>query len=294
MKFAQDRMLLSEEMLKSISTKVVDKGEGYQRARVAFGMLLKEYGDGAYLVSKYIGGEHVYRDHRGDAKGREPLVPVAAAKQREALKFLREHVFSDTTYQVSPELLRRLAADRWFHWGASPTATDFSLYDRVLGIQRVALSHLLDPTVLRRIQANAMKADKAEQPLTIAEVFRTTTDGIWSDLPNGAPKDDKPVSSVMRRNLQREYISQLSSLVLGQKNDGGFSFHGGIVMFGGPAAVPPDARSLARKHLRDISARIKAALNDKRSTPDETTTAHLEECGERIAKVLSASIQENE
>jgi hypothetical protein len=293
MKFAQDRMLLSEEMLKTLSTKVVDEGEGYQRARVAFGMLLKEYGDGAYLVSKFIGGEHVYRDHRGDAKGRDPLVPVPAAKQREALKFLQENVFSDKTYQVSPEVLRRLAVDRWFHWGASTAMTDFPLYDRVLGIQRVALAHMFDPAVLRRIQANALKADKDEKPLTIAEVFRSATDGIWNDLPNGGQKDDKPVSSVMRRNLQREYIAQLSGLVLGKKGGGTFSF-GGLVMIGGPAAVPPDARSLARMHLRDVSTRVDAALNDKRATPDETTVAHLEECRERIAKVLSASMQVNE
>jgi hypothetical protein len=121
MKFAQDRILLSEEMLKDLSTKVVDEGEGYQRARVAFGILLSQYGDGAYLVSKYVGGEHINRDHRGDPNGRDPLVPVTPAKQREALKFVQDHVLTDKPFQFSPELLKRLAVDRWSHWGTCKT-----------------------------------------------------------------------------------------------------------------------------------------------------------------------------
>jgi hypothetical protein len=302
MQFAKDRMQLAEELLQNLPTRVVDEGEGYQRARVALDVLLKEYGDGAYFVAKFVGGEHVYRDHRGDANAREPLVPVSAAKQREALKFLQEHVLSDKPFQLPPDLLRKLAVDRWYHWGAEPRQTDFPLYDRVLGIQRIALGHMFDSAVLRRIQANALKADKAEQPLTVAEIFRTATDGIWNEMPNGAPQqgDNKPngngTSSAMRRNLQREYVAQLSGLVLGKKSSGGFSGFGGlgVVLFGGPAAVPPDARALARMHLREISTRIQAALNDKRAAGDESTVAHLEECRERIAKVLSASMQVND
>src|SRR5260370_1140132 len=179
MKFAQDRMLLAEELLKGLSNRVVDKGEGYQRARVAFSILLAQYGDASYLISKYVGGEHAHRDHRDDPKGRDPLVPVAAAKQREALKFLQEHVFSDKTFQFPPELLRRLAVERWYHWGAQPGSTDFPLHERVLGIQRLALTQLLSPAVLGRIQNNALKAEQNDQPLRVAEVFRALTDGVW-------------------------------------------------------------------------------------------------------------------
>src|SRR5205823_3938374 len=189
--FAEQRMLLAEDLLKGLSTRVVDKGEGYQRARVALGILLSQYGDGAYLVSKYVGGEHAHRDHRGDPKGRDPLVPVTGVRQREALKFLQDHLFNDRAFQFPPEVLRRLAVDRWYHWGSQPGSTDFPLHDRVLAIQRVALNHLLSPAVLRRIQINALKADKGEQPLTMAEVFRGVTDGVWGDLPNGGPKEEK-------------------------------------------------------------------------------------------------------
>jgi hypothetical protein len=294
MKFAQDRILLSEELLKGLSNRVVDKGEGYQRARAAFGLLLRQYGDAAYLISKYIGGEHAYRDHREDPNGRDPLTPVAAAKQRQALRFLQEHIFSDKQFQFPPELLRRLAVERWSHWGSRASSTDFPMHDRILGIQRLALNQLLSPGVLRRIQDNALKSGKDEQPLTVAEVFRSTTDGIWDELGNGAAKEDKRGalrSSIIRRNLQREHLKKLSDLVLGHKtNDNEFL----MIYFGDAgASAPPDARSLARLHLHEIRKRIQQMLADK-AMVDETARAHLWECDERIAKVLSASMQIND
>jgi hypothetical protein len=294
MKFAQDRMVMAEELLKNLPDKVVDEGEGYQRTRVAFNILMSQYGNGAYLISKYIGGEHAHRDHRGDPKGRDPLVPVSSAKQREALKFLQEHLFSDKPFHFPPQLLRRLAVERWSHWGAQSGSTDFPVYDRILGIQRVAMSQLLSPGVLQRIQNSALKADDDDQPLQVAEVFRGVTDGIWSELPNGAAKDGKKAVavSIIRRNLQREHLKALTTIVLGQRSaGGGVSL---IVFGGGGASVPPDARSLARLHLQDIDKRIDATLKEKDMTLDETTRSHLEECHARIAKVLTASMQVND
>lgn len=280
-KFSMDRMLLAEDLLKGLSNTVVEDGEGHQRTRLAFTLLLSQYGNGAYLVSKYVGGEHAYRDHRGDPKGREPLVPVTPAKQREALKFLQEHVFSDKPFQYPPELLRRLAVDRWSHWGADQGSTDFPLYERILAIQKLPMNRLLSASVLSRVQNNALKAEANEQPVTVAEIFRSVTDAVWNDLPNGKEDRRAASSSIIHRNLQREHLKRLASLVLGDKGSDA-------------AAAPPDARSLARAHLKEINKRIETALKDKAADADETTVAHLEECQERIKKVLNASLQVSE
>jgi hypothetical protein len=294
MQFAKDRLIVSEELMKTLAARVVEDGEGYQRARVAFRMLLSQYGDGAYLISKYVGGEHAHRDHRSDPKGRDPLVPVTAAKQRDALKFLQEQVFNDKTFHFPPDLLRKLAVDHWMHWGSDSSSTDFPLYDRVLGIQKLAMNQLLSSKVLQRLQSNALKAENGARPITIAEVFRTVTDGVWADLPNGGGKQDLR-SSIVRRNLQREHLKKLSTMVLGDKSGSGNSRVFFLVLLeGSGGSVPPDARSLARYHLRNIGKRIDLALTAKPAEADETTIAHLEECKERIAKVLSASMQVNE
>ncbi|HEY7329071.1 MAG TPA: zinc-dependent metalloprotease [Gemmataceae bacterium] len=299
MKFAQERLLMAEELLKGLEERVVDKGEGYQRARRAFNVLLNQYGNGAYLTARFLGGEHAHRDHRGDSGARDPFVPVNADKQREALKFLQEHILSEKHFQFSPQLLRRLGADRWMHWGNEMSmfgSVDFPLHERILGIQRIVLEQVFDPSVLSRIQNNAEKADKEEKPFTIAETFRGVTDGIWSEgvATDKDRKDGKRrvASSVIRRNLQREHLKNLFTLVLGERQqDNSFYI---IIIFGNRSSVPPDARSLARMHLRDIRKRIEETLENKQVTVDDTTRAHLEECRERIVKVLNASMQVQE
>jgi hypothetical protein len=303
MKYAQDRLVLTEELLKDLADRVVDKGEGYQRVRHAFTMLLGQYGDAAYLITRFVGGEYMHRDHRGDPSGRDPFVPVASAKQREALKCLQEHFLTDKAFQFPPELLRKLAADRWVHWGnerALFAGVEYPLHERVLQIQQIILDHMFDSEVLARIQNNSLKCDKSEDPLTIAEVFRCLTDGIWREFPPAPHKEGKEtkrstVTSILRRNLQREHLSNLIRLVLGEKSpEGGGNFI--IILFGNASstAVPPDARSLARMHLRDISRRIEATLSDRQTLLEDTTRAHLEACQERIAKVLNASVQVND
>jgi hypothetical protein len=79
----------------------------------------------------------------------------------------------------------------------------------------------------------------------------------------------------------------------------------------GPAATPASpaapnpVRPLRRSPLRrtqtqhprplaQVGKRIDAALADKQAPADDTTRAHLEECRERIAQVLGASVQVNE
>jgi hypothetical protein len=66
----------------------------------------------------------------------------------------------------------------------------------------------------------------------------------------------------------------------------------GYVVFvrGGHAAVPADARALARLHLKEISSRIGKVLESTNLAIDDTSRAHLEECRHRISKVLEANL----
>jgi hypothetical protein len=294
MQFGKERMLLAQDLLKDLAERVVESGEDYQRTRLAFALLTGQYGNGAYLVSRFIGGAYVHRDHKGDPNGRDPYVPVTPARQREALKFLQDNVLTDKPFHFPPQLLRRLAADRWMHWGNEMSmfeGVDYPVYQRVLEIQRVALEGLLDCDTLRRLQDNALRYDKEDSPVTVAEVFRALTDSVWSDLGDSQNKAGAS-KLIIRRNLQREHLKSLTNLVLGERQSGGFS----LLMFlmRGQSSVPPDARSIARMHLRDIHKHIEAALKEKGPALDDTSRAHLEECQERIAKVLGASMQVNE
>ena len=299
--FAKDRIELSTELLKGLDAKIVKEGESWAKNRRAFSILLSQWGDAAVLASQYVGGQSVARDHKGDKDGRDPIVPVGGAKQRESLRFVVDQILSDKSFQYSPVLLRRLGTEKWMHWGSTSgwgTGVDISVLETILAIQKIVLSHCLAPSTLHRVQNQQLQADAGVDPLRTEEVFRTLTDGIWTDP--GKDKDkDKPtsvISSTIRRNLQREYLHRLGVMVLGESaaNRFGDGFAYMVVRRGGDDAIPADARALARLHLAEIGDRIDTVLARKDLTLDDTTKAHLKESRQRVAKILEANLDVRE
>jgi hypothetical protein len=294
-KFAKDRMTLAQQLLKDIDSKSVKDGESWLRNRQAFSYLLSQYGNAAALLSAYVGGQSVHRDHKGDKDARDPIVPVPGAKQREALALLVDQVLADQAFQFSPATLRRLGVEKWSDSGGIRfEGVDFPVYERVLAIQNIALGHCLGGDVLSRILNQELQSDPESKPLKVSEVFRALTDGVWSELkaPTGDAKDEALTVSTIRRNLQREHLKRLSTMVLGERapNLGdGFAF----VVFDSVSGTPADARALARLHLKEIRDRIGEALGREGVSIDDATRAHLEECRDRIGKVLDAGLDAN-
>ncbi len=290
-KFARQRIMLANELMKDLDTKVVKDGESWARVRSAFSFLLAQWGNAAELASQHVGGQYVSRHHKADKDAHDPIEPVAGAKQREALELLVQEIFSDKIGGFSPRTLRRLGIERWSHWGENSSANiDYPIYDRILQIQRIALDNCLRSDVLTRLQNQELQAEPETKPLTLSELFRTLSEGVWSEL--AAPADSEMKISTIRRNLQREHLKRLSTMVLGNSR-GGVNDRVSFVIFSGGTA-PADARSLARLHLRQLEEKIAAVVERKDAKIDDTTRAHLEECRDRIEKVLKAEIAANE
>ena len=304
LRFSMDRITLASELLDGLENKVVKDGESWARLRVAFSTLLDQWGNAAYLAAQHVGGQSVTRDHKGDKGARDPIAPVVARRQREALKFVCERILSDHAFKFSPALLRKLASERWYHWGQemrfSGGGIDYPINEEVLAIQKIVLSHCLNSDVLARLENQETQVDAGAEPLRMADVFRTLTDGIWSEIsarsepiPEGEPNPRPLALTTIRRNLQREHLRRLYTIVLGQRRnaiDDVYAF----ISFSSSSRVPADARSLARLHLREIGDRIGKTLNRKSLNLDDTTCAHLEECQHRIHKVLDAGLDSNE
>ena len=117
LEFARQRYEFAEGYLKDLSDRVVAQGEGWQRARDSLMALLGEMSMGTYLAAQYVGSEYSHRDHKGDPNARVPFEPIPVAKQREAIKFLKEKVLTEKSFEFPPELLKRLAPEHWDHWG---------------------------------------------------------------------------------------------------------------------------------------------------------------------------------
>lgn len=301
--FGRDRITLASELLKDLDTRAVKDGDSWARTRRAFSILMNQFGDGATLAAGFVGGHSVSRDHKADKDGRDPIVPVSGAKQRECLKFLADNILSDKAFQFSPTLLRRLGAERWMHWGNDSdsrfgASIDISVLERILGIQKIVLGHCLNAQTLARIENQQLQANPGTDPLRLEEVFRALSDGIWADLdklPDSKdakePKAAKVAFSTIRRNLQREYVKRLSTMVIGNSsNSFSDTYRYIIIVGGGNSSVPADARALARLHLKEIAGRIGMVLETRTANLDDTTRAHLEETKHRIAKVLEANL----
>ncbi len=279
--FAKQRREVVVGLWDKIADKVAKEGMGYQRVRRAFGSLLYEHGFTMYLASRYIGGQYHHRDHRGDENGRLPFVPVPAAKQREALQFIKEYALSDKAFSFSPELLNSLAITRWSDWGGdswTSTRFDYPVHDVILRNQTLILERMLYPSVLSRVQDAELKFPKGEEAFTLPELFSGITDAVWVELGRDAgakqwSNSDAFISS-FRRGLQREHLKQLIKLVL--EADSG---------------TPEDARSLARLHLGQIRGKIQRVLQNARGNLDDYSFAHLEESQVRVEKALDASFR---
>ena len=298
-RFARDRVTLASQLMKDLDTRAIKDGESWSRLRVAFSYLMGQFGNAADLVASHIGGQSVSRDHKGDKDARDPIVPISGEKQRSALSFLVENVLSDKSFQFSPALLRRLSKDHWdMGVGASWAGQSGALpvNDRVLAIQKIALSHCLSASVLTRLQDQELQSEPGSKPLAVAEVFRSLSDGIYAELNTPPLADGKPRPvgcSTIRRNLQREYLRRLSTIVLGEgRSPYGDAFP--FVLFGESGRYPADARALARLHLKELGERIIRVLGAKDVTLDDTCRAHFDELAQKIGKILNADLSSNE
>ena len=281
LEFAKQRREIVAGLWDKIADRVTKDGRGYQRVRRAFGTLLGEYGYTMFLASRYIGGQYHHRDHRGDENGRLPYVPVPAAKQREALQFLKEYALSDKAFDFPADLLNSLATTRWSDWGSSSgssTRLDYPVHSVILRNQNRILERLLYPTVLARVQDTELKFSKGEEAFTLPELFSGITDAVWVELERNPGEkqwsnSDAFISS-FRRGLQREHLKQLIKLMLDPDS-----------------GTPEDARSLARRHLGQINGQIQRLLQNAQGKLDDYSLAHLEESQVRVSKALDASFQ---
>ena len=115
------------------------------------------------------------------------MVPVQL--QRDALKFIKDHVLKTPTWLVDTMILARV--------GDSPTQTISRSQDRVL-------NYLLSTNTVTKLAVNeAMYGPKAYR---LIDYFNEIDAAMWSEL-----KEEKPID-LYRRNLQRSYVEALISL----------------------------------------------------------------------------------
>jgi len=275
--YAKQRVAVVTPLWPGLVNQVTKEGDGYQRARQAFGVLLGNEGRALFMAARNVGGIYVSRDHRGDANARMPFVIVPVEKQREALALLEEHVFSDKPFQFPPELYNYLAASRWSHWGEPDTLRlDYPAHEVILLWQDRILSQLMSTLTLERIHDSELKVPADQEAFTTAELLDRLTKAVYAEVDaipaTGEFTNRKPAISSYRRNLQRSYFKRLANLAMGN------------------VPAPQDCQTVAFAQLTDLNERISKLLASN-APLDPYSKAHLRETSARIQKVVDSRLE---
>lgn len=272
--YARKPMELARFHRERLIEKFVKEGQSWARTRYGYEMTLGPQTRAVAMMSGWLGGAFINRDKKGDPGNRTPITVVFVQDQREALRFVIEHAFRDAAYGLTQELLRRMTIDKW--WDRLEVIFEdptWPVHDRILSVQALVLTRLLNPGTLRRVYDNELMTPSGEDMITLPERLRTLEDEIWAELdrPPATYTERAPLISSLWRNLQREYLERLIDLSM----PSAWSV----------AAHKPIA-NLALLHLRQLSGCLAKAL--EAAGLDTYARAHLEESKLRIDKALDA------
>lgn len=271
--FAKKRIEIARDLINRQETRVLKPDGDYAVLRRSVNFALNDAARATGILARQIGGVRTLRDHPGS--GRDPLVPVPASVQREALDVLASSVFAADSLRISPALQRKLAPDYSERLEAAfaggGVATDFSLVAVMVNLQRALLAQLMSDGVASRLLDSEGKVDAATKAkpadgFRLSELYRRLTRDIWSEL--GTGRD----ISVPRRELQRDHAGRLAMILLR------------------PAGVGrADSKSLVRADAVALLARLNSAA--KRPGISAETRAHLADTAETLSQALAARLQ---
>jgi hypothetical protein len=270
--FARKRIEIARDVIRRQETRVLKPDADYAVLRRSVSYAVRDAARAVGIAARQIGGVRTLRDHPGS--GRDPLMPVPAAVQREALDVLASGVLAADSLRLSPALQRKLAPDfserlEALSGGASQVATDYSLVAIVVDLQRALLAQLMSDGVASRLLDSEGKVDSnagAKGTFHLSELYSRLTREIWSELSSGG---DIPVA---RRELQRDHASRLAAMILRPASAG-----------------RADSKSLVRAEAQGLVARINAAT--KRPGLSADARAHLADTAETLTQALAARLQ---
>jgi Met-zincin/Domain of unknown function (DUF5117) len=272
MSFAEKRIAIARDLLARQEARPLKADADYSVLRRAIGYAVRDAGRAAGILARQIGGVRTLRDFPGS--GRDPLLPVAAAQQRQALDVLARGVLAADAFVLSPSLQRKLAPDYTDRAAAvfdagDPGATDYSIAAVVLGMQRALLAQLMSDGLATRLLDSEGKVDARSgsgSAFHLSELYTRLTKEVWSEL--GKSGD----ISTSRRELQREHVNRLSTMLLRPT-----------------AASRADARSLLRVEAQGLLARVNGAV--KRPGLSAEARAHLSDSADSLTQALQAKLQ---
>lgn len=264
MAFARNRFALAQDLIDRTERRTATPLDDVDRPRRALAHALRESARGAQVLIRQVGGV-VIRRQGAEAKT-DPIDPLPAAQQREALALLQQSWLRPQPLRIPSPLMRRLGPDT-LDWGPSDLGSigkpDVSIAEQQLQIQRSVLNQLMADGLAERLLDNRDRTqDREARPLLPAELLQRLQDSIWSP----ATIADANAAS-WQRNLQREHTQRLAAMVLR------------------PGSLRADVRAAQRNAARQLLS----LLQGQPGRTDEDR-AHRQGCLETLRAALAAPL----
>ncbi len=258
----QRRLALSQELWARVQKRGAQPGDDALRLRRSLLSGFRQLRDAPESAAKYVGGMVGSRDRQGTG-GAAAFTPVAPAKQREALQFLTQALFSPDSFSFKPEFLTSLQPD-YIEWDRGGPV---SVQQAVLGLQTRTLDRLLAAGTAQRLieLPNYLPEGERRGAMSLNELYTTVQGAVWAELKSGKAIDP------LRRSLQREHLKRLQAVLTR------------------PGALPADAVSLARLQATRLQTELRAAAGKTGLSVENR--AHLQESLGLLTEALRATMQ---
>lgn len=176
-----------QRVMRNLLTWTYVENDGYKNLTEIYTGITNQFDYYLGHVLTNIGGIYETPKSPGQTGPVFQMVPVQT--QREAMTFLKNHIFTTPAWLLDTTVLARV--------GESPTQT-------ISKSQEMVLNHLLSATTLSKLSVSeAMYGNKA---YPMIEYFNDIDQVIWTELRSNGAVD------MYRRNLQRSYIDRLIEL----------------------------------------------------------------------------------
>ncbi len=235
-------------------------GDDYSDMQQLYTRLVGQWATEMAHVARVVGG--AYKTEKRVGTPGDVYVPVEAARQREALKFLVDNAFTTPTYLLEPSIINRL----------EPSGS----LARISGSQARALSSLVANDRLLRMLEMEAAASSPRNVYPLAQMLTDLRRGLWKEIYAGQSID------IYRRRLQRTYLEAMASKInppAPAATPPGFPGGGGAVS-------TADLRPLLKAEMRDLDRELTAAIA---RTSDRASRAHLQDARDLIKQMLEPS-----
>lgn len=197
--YGLDRIALCQKTMGKLGERLIEDGESYEKMYTGYRMILGQQYLALRAISRYVGGVYIDRNLVGQKENVAPFTPVPVQRQKQALNTLIQHGFSPSAFSVSSDIYKHLQSQRrgWEFWGRTE---DPKILERIGSYQRILLSHIMHPTVLKRMN-NTRHYGNA---YSVAQMFDDLSGGVFD-------QDLKGSVNPARQNLQLAYVNTLIS-----------------------------------------------------------------------------------